>query len=121
MFEDLLEDLETPPAKRPRTSDTTEREEESSSVGEIQTLPSGCNKDVWFEDGNIIISNGDAEFRVYRGQLAAQSKVFSDMFTSPYTGENDVGVHGCPVVSVSDSTLDLGILLRLIFTNERTL
>ena len=110
----MPEDLEGPPAKRPRASDATEEDHS-------QALISGRSKDIWFDDGNIIISNGDTAFRVYRGQLAAQSKVFSDMFTSPYTSENDVGVHGCPVVSVSDSTLDLGILLRLIFTNERTL
>ena len=88
----------------------------------MQSPTSRRSKDIWFEDGNIILDNEDTAFRVYRGQLVAQSTVFSDMFTSPHTGENDVAsIDSCSVVRMSDSTFDLGVLLRLIFTNERTL
>ena len=70
---------------------------------------------MWFDDGNIVLVASDSEiaFRIYRGLLAAQSTVFSDMFASS-TSSPDETFDGCPVVYLSDSPYDLAHLLRVL-------
>lgn len=55
------------------------------------------DKDVWFEDGNIMVVAQDTGFRIYRGVLAAHSPIFGDMFTMSQPTNAEL-LDGCPVV-----------------------
>ncbi|KAH9916594.1 uncharacterized protein BXZ73DRAFT_81042 [Epithele typhae] len=65
-------------------------------------------KGLWLEDGNIILVAAGAKygFRLYRGLLASQSSIFSDMFAAAIPSTED-SHNGCPVVHLSDYTADL--------------
>lgn len=84
----------TPATKRRRVDGTDETQ--------APTGPSEKYKDLWLEDGNIVIRCAEGAFRVHRSLLAAQSEVFRDMFTLPIpaTGVNDA----LPTVQLSDDT-----------------
>ena len=108
------------PLEHPRTSEP----EHSEGVPQISPSPSPSpsndlepHGDVWFDDGNIVLVAGNTAFRVYRGLLAAQSTVFSDMFeaSSPVGGET---FEGCPVIRLFDSTQDLVHLLKILVPKE---
>ncbi|KAJ7753416.1 hypothetical protein DFH07DRAFT_744469, partial [Mycena maculata] len=57
---------------------------------------------------------GNAQFRVYRGVLAARSPVFQDMLSFPQPADSDI-VEGCPLVHLPDSAADVSVFLRAIF------
>lgn len=70
--------------------------------------------DVWFEDGTIILEAERTQFKVFKGMLAANSTVFSDMFVvGSYPDGSDMA-EGCPVVHLYDSPLDLMHFLKAI-------
>ncbi|KAH8797121.1 hypothetical protein DL96DRAFT_1788627 [Flagelloscypha sp. PMI_526] len=56
---------------------------------------------LWFEDGNIVIKAGNRLFKVHRSILAAQSHVFSDMFSFPSFQEQEK-FDDCPLVQMPD-------------------
>lgn len=72
-------------------------------------------RDVWFDDGNLILQTDDALFRVYSGLLAARSSVFKDMLAFPAPPEGNLSHDGCPVVRIYDSTEDVRYFLNAIF------
>ncbi|EIW58049.1 uncharacterized protein TRAVEDRAFT_103082, partial [Trametes versicolor FP-101664 SS1] len=82
------------------------------------------DKELWFDDGNIILLAGDgtagsestAAFRLYKGILARASPVFSDLFASaqPVDAEGE-SFDDCPAVRLTDSPLELGHFLRVLF------
>ncbi|KXN83434.1 hypothetical protein AN958_01448 [Leucoagaricus sp. SymC.cos] len=72
-------------------------------------------RDVWFDDGNLILQTDDALFRVYSGLLAARSSVFKDMLAFPAPPEGNLSHDGCPVVRIYDSTEDVRYFLNGIF------
>ncbi|PIL23600.1 hypothetical protein GSI_14913 [Ganoderma sinense ZZ0214-1] len=108
-------------AKRPRL----EHERSSSSGGGIQPEPAAADsldseledatrdKELWLDDGNIVLVCGGIMFKVYRGLLAAQSPVFGDMFT---VASSSSGAHlgDVPTVRLTDSPEDLRHLLRAL-------
>ena len=67
------------------------------------------DKDLWFDDGSIILVAQKTMFKVYKGLLSTHSPVFADMFSSA-THSDEID-DGCPVVRVSDSAQDLKWLL----------
>ncbi|KAI1786292.1 hypothetical protein LXA43DRAFT_952775 [Ganoderma leucocontextum] len=89
------------------------------SLSTSSTAPSNStpnfdrHAEFWFEDGNIILVARDTGFRIYRGLLASQSAVFSDMFASSNSQTNET-FEGCPTVPLSDSPEDLTHLLRVL-------
>ena len=71
------------------------------------------HRELWFDDGNIILIAQQTGFRIFRGLLASQSTVFADMFTSA-TSQADETLDGCPVVHLTDSHFDVAHLLRVL-------
>ena len=60
------------------------------------------HKDLWFEDGNVVIIAKNVWFKLYRGILAKYSTVFHSMFQVADMSAGD-SVQGCPVVNLTDN------------------
>lgn len=89
--------------------------EAGSTTGGQATI-TGKHPDLWFEDGNIILSVGSTLFRVYRGYLASVSPVFKDMFVLPQPADSDCNeMDGCPIIDLSDSAEDMTNFLKVLF------
>lgn len=82
------------------------------------------DKDLWFDDGNIVLLTGDgtagsestAAFRLYKGVLARASPVFSDLFASAQPDDVEgESFDDCPAVRLTDSHLELRRFLRVLF------
>ncbi|KAF8488979.1 hypothetical protein JB92DRAFT_3129727 [Gautieria morchelliformis] len=75
------------------------------------------SKDVYMDDGNVIVAAKDVAFRVHRSQLARHSEVFRDKFavvSPPCQADMYDGLH---VVRLSDNPEDVLQLLRTIYDN----
>lgn len=72
----------------------------------------------WFEDGNVVLEAEMTRFKVYRGILATNSAIFSDMFS---IGQPGIGRHaeGCPVVHLSDKADDLKYILEALHDSKK--
>ncbi|KAI1795311.1 hypothetical protein LXA43DRAFT_37645 [Ganoderma leucocontextum] len=107
---------DTRPAKRTRLSD----DPSSSSSSSSSTSKSQFNRhaEFWFDDGNIVLVARSVAFRIYRGLLASQSTVFSDMFASSSSSADET-FEGCPIVQLSESPQDLAHLLRVLLPKSR--
>ncbi|VDC07132.1 unnamed protein product [Peniophora sp. CBMAI 1063] len=99
----------TPAAKRRRVDGV---DDSSPSA----TGPSEKYKDMWLEDGNVIIQCPQGAFRVHRSLLATQSEVFRDMFTLPIP-ESGAG-DAVPTVQLSDDTDQMYMFLRCLILHE---
>ncbi|KAI0049541.1 hypothetical protein FA95DRAFT_1604350 [Auriscalpium vulgare] len=71
-------------------------------------------KDLWFDDGSIILQSPTASFRVHRSILSFHSQVFRDMFVVSAPVE-DAMVDGVPVVHVQDDAESLFQLLKALY------
>ncbi|KAI1795319.1 hypothetical protein LXA43DRAFT_1178792 [Ganoderma leucocontextum] len=114
---------ETRPAKRIRLSsnDDPSHPQGHPSAGSSSTPSSSKlqrHPEIWFNDGNIVLVAHGTAFRIYRGLLAEQSTVFSDMFASS-TSSPDETFNECPVIHLSDSPHDLAHLLRVLLPTSR--
>ncbi|KAJ6605593.1 hypothetical protein DFH09DRAFT_967261 [Mycena vulgaris] len=69
--------------------------------------------EVWFDDGTVVLQAEATLFRVYRGVLAAQSSIFSDMFAIPQPPTQETYA-GCPLVLLHDSPEDLKLFLMVL-------
>ncbi|VDC07131.1 unnamed protein product [Peniophora sp. CBMAI 1063] len=109
MTDAMTVDTASPSTKRRRLDGNME--EGRSTAG-----PSEKYKDLWLDDGNIILQCAEGAFRVHRSLLAAQSQIFRDMFTlpPPASGANS----DAPVVQLSDDTDQMYILLRLLLLHD---
>ncbi|KAI1795354.1 hypothetical protein LXA43DRAFT_1108512 [Ganoderma leucocontextum] len=72
----------------------------------------------WFDDGNLVLVAGDTAFRIYRGLLTVQSRIFENVFVSASPSTDEL-LDGCPVVHLSDSPDDLVHLLRVLLPTSR--
>ncbi|KAJ7061492.1 hypothetical protein C8F01DRAFT_1057403 [Mycena amicta] len=71
-------------------------------------------EDLWFEDGNIVLQAGSAQYKVYRGTLSRQSPVFQDMLSFPQPADAEL-VDGCPLVRLPDPELEVTPFLKALF------
>ncbi|RPD57115.1 hypothetical protein L227DRAFT_602682 [Lentinus tigrinus ALCF2SS1-6] len=96
----------SPPAKRPRTVDTSDEDTEPQR-----------DESFWFEDGNIVVIAQQTAFRVHRGVLSRHSETFSGLFTLPRPagGAYEEVIDTCPVVRVTDSPHDFKHLLHALY------
>ena len=72
---------------------------------------------VWFADGNIIVSAGIKEillFKCHQSLLSKHSEVFKDMFTLPPTAIMET-YQGLPKVHLPDPAEDVRALLRMLY------
>ncbi|KAI0669065.1 hypothetical protein C8Q78DRAFT_978671 [Trametes maxima] len=77
------------------------------------STPFDRDAEFWLDDGSVILVARQVGFRVYRGLLASQSRVFRDVFSSSSSSASET-YQGCPLVHVSDSPQDLRHLLRVL-------
>lgn len=72
------------------------------------------HQELWYEDGNIILSVDNTLFKVFCGVLASECTVFADMLAvgNPDNGER---IDGCPVIHLDDSVEDFENFLRVLF------
>lgn len=76
------------------------------------------SQDIWFDDGNVVIQADNILFKVFRGILASNSTVFSDMFSVPQptnASVTDPDVYdSCPLVKIHDTPEDTKHFLKAI-------
>ncbi|KZP11128.1 hypothetical protein FIBSPDRAFT_192023 [Athelia psychrophila] len=95
---------------------TSKRKRVEDAPGPPIPVQTTTRSDIWLEDGNVVIQAETTQFKVLRSILAAHSSVFKDMFSIPQPPAEAGGtVEGCPVVHVSDSAVDVAIVLRALF------
>ena len=73
------------------------------------------DKDIWMDDGNIIISGGTNPahlFKCHKSILSKNSPVFSEMFGIELTGNV---YQGLPVVPLPDAAEDVRALLKTLY------
>ncbi|KAF7295837.1 hypothetical protein HMN09_01126900 [Mycena chlorophos] len=71
-------------------------------------------QELWFDDGNVILQAGSAQYKVFRGILARHSTVFQDMFALPQPSDAEL-VDGCPLVQLPDAEVEVTPFLRALF------
>ncbi|TCD63778.1 hypothetical protein EIP91_004961 [Steccherinum ochraceum] len=98
--------------KRRRTEDD-DASDPGSSASEPTPKEWAKHKDLWFDDGNVILAAGNTLFRVYRGLLANASPIFRDMFSIPQPADAET-MEGCQVVYLDDPEWDMEIFLELL-------
>ncbi|TRM62116.1 hypothetical protein BD626DRAFT_404615 [Schizophyllum amplum] len=76
-------------------------------------LPSNHVPDLWFPDGNVVIRVGERVCCVYKGFLASQSPVLSDMFSFPQPQSVDTYM-GLPTVTFPDAEKDVEYWLKTL-------
>lgn len=93
-----------PPEKRKRIDGESDESDSSEPV----------RSDIWFDDGNIIIQAENTQFRLYKGLLcnASESEVLKAAIRN--IGDSK-GVDGCPLLCLSDSSLELSYVFKSIF------
>ncbi|KAJ7465230.1 hypothetical protein FB451DRAFT_432427 [Mycena latifolia] len=102
-----------PPAKRRRTD--LEPSIETLPEPSIETLDElPARSKIWMSHGDIILEAESTQFRVHRDILAKHSSVFQDMFLLPQP-PNEVTVEGCSIVHLSDSAIDVELLLTAFY------
>lgn len=72
------------------------------------------HKDIWFNDGNIVIVTDAMLFCAHRSILSRHSTVFSDMFSIPQPPTQDL-VHGRPYVQLYDDSKDVAVMLSALY------
>lgn len=91
--------------KRPRTNSL------SSNAWPSNTRPS---KEVWYEDGNVVLTAEDVAFKVHRSILCRSSDVFRDMFEVAQPSPSNP-IDGLPTVHLSDTPEELALFLKLVY------
>ena len=70
------------------------------------------DKELWYEDGTVILVAQEVEFRVYKGLLADQSPVFESIFSSSRSSSVDKMEQDCSTFCLTDSPSDLRHIFR---------
>jgi len=79
-----------------------------------------CDKEFWFDDGNIVLVVCTDAFRVHKSVLARSSEIFRDLFTVAQPCSYPF-IEGCPIVHLSDHPDDVRHLLRALYDGKRFL
>ncbi|KAJ7681828.1 hypothetical protein DFH06DRAFT_282732 [Mycena polygramma] len=88
------------PTKRKRTD------------GDCNDAIEPLRSNIWFSDGNLIVQAQNTQFRVYKGTLCTSSEVLKGAIEN--MGDSK-GLEGCPLLFLSDSSVDVGYLFEVIF------
>lgn len=105
------------------TSQPQSKRQRTGEVSEESELPVEVTRsEIWFEDGNIVLQAEATLFKVYRGVLAKNSAVFKSILSIPQPPSGtDAAVEGCPVVHLSDSAVDVAVVLLALFERKYVL
>ncbi|KAJ6543027.1 hypothetical protein B0H19DRAFT_1000755 [Mycena capillaripes] len=74
-------------------------------------------KELWFEDGGVIVQAQNTLFRLSRGVLTARSPIFMDLFSIPQPADAET-MDGCPVVIIPDAAEDATVFFKAIFDSS---
>ena len=96
--------------------DSTSLPSNTPPTGDLSNLTR--HEEFWFDDRSIILVAQNTGFRVFRSLLAAQSTVFSDMFSSSSPHAEEM-FEGCPVVHLSYSPHDVAHFLSMLFLKSQ--
>ncbi|PIL26466.1 hypothetical protein GSI_12224 [Ganoderma sinense ZZ0214-1] len=125
MFADHGSEHPNRPHKKRRTQDPSSQS--STTLGTFVAIQPNAavrvdnltrHDEFWFDDGSVVLVAGNTAFRVYRALLAAQSTVFTDMFSSSSPDTQEM-LDRRPVVHLSDSPKDLAHFLRVLLPKSR--
>lgn len=72
------------------------------------------DREVWLEDGNVVLACESTVFRVHRSILAAHCEVFKDMFAVCAPPEDEEMYDGCPLIVMHDKPVDMRRFLKVI-------
>ncbi|KAJ7061513.1 hypothetical protein C8F01DRAFT_1369043 [Mycena amicta] len=76
-------------------------------------------EDLWFDDGDLVLQAGNAQYRVYRVVLGMHSLVFRDMLAFPQPAASDSErVEGQPLVHLPDLEREVTPFLKALFDPE---
>ncbi|RPD82271.1 hypothetical protein L226DRAFT_607426 [Lentinus tigrinus ALCF2SS1-7] len=75
------------------------------------------DRELWFQDGNVVLVAQSRAFRVHRSILSRHSEIFSNLFAIPPPSSPDLTeqLDGLPVIPVSDSAHDFKHLLHALY------
>ena len=110
----------------PKTPHADTSTENTSDMGRVLRKR---DDEFWFDDGSIILSVQDVEFRVYKGLLARHSAVFQTMLSLPQPQVQSVSNHSpsgggeeaCPVLRLEDSARDWRHVFRACMGTQLSL
>lgn len=111
--------------KKAPPSDSAETTETNGGLEGLGGLQIGPMKDeeYWFDDGSVILSTSTRLFCVHKSVLSCHSGLFNTLFTlpQPETSEEGEVMDGLPVVSLSDDSEDIKLLLNLCYDRRYVL
>ena len=73
------------------------------------------HKQVWYDDGNVVLVAKGMAFKVHRTILANHSLVFRNAFAFPQPEKQDEVHEDCPVVHLSEEADELAIFLDIFY------
>ena len=108
-----------PPRKRARADSSGDPEATSNLT--LRTSNLRKDSEVWLSDGSIVIAAADdVAFRVHKSILSRRSEVYNDLFSLPNADAAMAEtMDGCPVVRVSDSSVDIRHLLLVLCCGKK--
>lgn len=74
-------------------------------------------RDLWFDDGNLVIQTGLALFRVHKSVLAIHATVFRDMVSFPTPASQET-YEGVQLAVFQDDAQDMRHFLRALYFPE---
>lgn len=104
-------------------SSTTPKKRSRTESNHASPEKSHRSKDIWYEDGNIILIAQNVAFKVHRSVLALCSDVFRDMFEVAQPGlqvaDPLATPEALPVVHLSDTVKELVTFLNIIYIHGK--
>ncbi|EKM58594.1 uncharacterized protein PHACADRAFT_171872 [Phanerochaete carnosa HHB-10118-sp] len=79
------------------------------------------SKDLWFDDGSVIVAAKDRAFKVHASVLMLRSEVFKELLNGPALAQLPEKLEGCPVLRVEDEGRDFEYLLAIIYNGGNSL
>ncbi len=77
------------------------------------------HKELWYEDGSIVLASDVHLYRVHKSMLVKHSTVLSNMFDVPSEGANTDLLDGIPIVKMhGDSDEEIFILLKSLYNRK---
>ena len=77
--------------------------------------------DLWFEEGNVIITAVGLSFRVHSGILSRHSEVFGTLISPRALEDLPERLDGCPILRVPDNGDHLRKMLTIIYDGAKRL
>ena len=109
--------------KRRRTENVKEPWQDAVKGRNVNLPASALRKDgdVWLSDGSIVVAAADnVAFRVHKSTLSRRSEIFNDLFSLPNADKATAEtMDGCPVVRVTDSSVDIRHLLVVLCCGKK--